>query len=86
MATNTITGTFTDTAGVSGSFSVTVVLNAPLTVSAVVVPMVSDAPTTRTLTVTPAGGAPPYTFGTPVATGITFIPVSGKPGQWTFVY
>ena len=86
MTTNTITGTVTDTAGVTGSFSVQVTLGTTFTVSAVVVPMVSDSPVTRTLTVTPAGGTPPYTFATPVSPGITFTPVAGKPGQWTFVF
>lgn len=84
MSTITITGTVTDSAGASGSYSVVVTLDS-FTLSAVVTPAMAPAGTTRTLTVTPAGGVAPFTFPTPTATGITFTP-SSLAGQWTFVY
>lgn len=83
--TITITGTVTDGAGASGSFSVPVTLDS-FTLAAVVTPSNAPAGTTRNLTVTPTGGTAPFTYGTPVGTGLTFTPVSGSPGQWTFVY
>jgi hypothetical protein len=85
MSTVTITGTVTDAAGATGSYSVVVTLDS-FTLSAVVTPAVAPAGTTRNLTVTPSGGTAPFTFGTPVGTGLTFTPVAGSPGQWTFVY
>jgi hypothetical protein len=84
-STLTITGTVTDAAGVAVPFTATAVLDS-FTVAATVTPQNAPAGTTRTLTVTATGGTAPFTFGTPVATGITFTPVSGQPGQWTFVY
>jgi hypothetical protein len=83
--TITITGTVTDSVGASGSFSVPVTLDS-FTVSAVVTPSVAAAGTTRNITVTVTGGTSPFVYGTPVATGLTFTPVTGQPGQWTFVY
>ena len=87
MASAIISGTITDTAGVVGSYSVTV-LTDEFSVAAVVVPLTAPAGTTRTLTVTPTGGTAPFTYAPPVASvpGITFTPVPNKPGQWTFVY
>lgn len=85
MSTVTITGTVTDSSGASGAYSVVVTLDS-FTLSAVVTPATAPAGTTRTLTVTPTGGTTPFTYLTPTATGITFTAVSGKPGQWTFVY
>lgn len=84
MSTITITGTVTDSAGASGSYTVVVTLDS-FTLSAVVTPAVAPAGTTRTLTVTPTGGVAPFTFATPTATGLTFTPVNGQQGQWTFV-
>jgi hypothetical protein len=83
--TITITGTVTDAAGATGSFSVPVTLDS-FTLAAAVTPSVAPAGTTRNLTVTPSGGTAPFTYGIPTATGITFTPVSGQPNQWTFVY
>lgn len=83
MSTITITGTVTDSAGASGSYSVVVTLDS-FTLSAVVTPAVAPAGTTRTLTVTPTGGTAPFTYATPTATGLTFTPVSAN--SWTFVY
>lgn len=80
----TITGTVTDAAGASGTFSVDVTIDS-FSLSASVSPAVAPAGTTRTLTVVPSGGTAPYTFGTPSATGLSFTPVTGSPGQWTFV-
>ena len=80
----TVTGTVTDAVGASGSFSVQVTLSS-FTLSAVVTPSVAPAGTTRNLTVTATGGTPPFNFATPVSAGLTFTPVSGQPGQWTFV-
>lgn len=84
MSTVTITGTVIDQAGATGSYSVVVTLDS-FTLSAVVTPSVAPAGTTRNLTVTPTGGIAPFTFSTPTGTGLTFTPVSGQPGQWTFV-
>jgi hypothetical protein len=81
----TITGTVTDASGATGSYTVTVTLDS-FSLSAVVTPSVAPAGTTRTLTVTPTGGTAPFTYSVPIATGITFTPVSGQPNQWTFVY
>jgi hypothetical protein len=83
--TITITGSGTDSLGVPFTFTTTATQEA-ITAAATVTPSVAPVGTTRTLAVTVSGGTPPYTFGTPVATGITFTPVSGQPGQWTFVY
>lgn len=80
----TITGTLTDAAGATATYSQTVTLDT-MTATAVVTPSVAPAGTTRNLTVTPSGGVAPYTFGTPSATGLTFTPVPATPGQWTFV-
>ena len=80
-----ITGTVTDAAGASGSYSTSVTLDS-FTLVAVVNPSNAVAGTTRNLTVTPTGGTDPFTFATPTGTGLTFTPVSGQPGQWTFVY
>lgn len=85
MPTIAITGSVTDAAGAVFPFSV-VATQDTFTVSAVVTPAVAPAGTTRNLTVTVVGGVPPFTFGSPVASGITFTPVTGQPGQWTFVY
>lgn len=85
MSTVTITGTVTDQAGASGSYSVTVTLDS-FTLAAVVTPAVAPAGTTRNLTVTPTGGTAPFTYSTPVGAGLTFTPVAGQPNQWTFVY
>ena len=85
MSTVTITGTVTDSAGASGSYSVVVTLDS-FTLSAVVTPAVAPAGTTRTLTVTPTGGIAPFTYSAPTGTGLTFTPVSGQPNQWTFVF
>lgn len=85
MSTVTITGTVTDQAGASGSYSIVVTLDS-FTLSAVVTPAVAPAGTTRTLTVTPTGGVAPFTYGAPTGPGLTFTPVAGVPGQWTFVY
>lgn len=84
MSTITITGTVTDAAGATGSYSVVVTLD-QFTVTAVVTPAVAPAGTTRNLTVTPNGGVAPFTFATPTGSGLTFTPVAGQPGQWTFV-
>ncbi len=83
-STVTITGTVTDAAGATGNFSVVVALSS-FTLSAVVTPQNAPAGTTRNLTVTPNGGTAPFSFATPVGTGLTFTPVAGQPGQWTFV-
>ena len=80
----TITGTVTDQTGASGSFSVPVTIDS-FTLAATVTPSVGPAGTTRNLTVVPTGGVAPFTYGTPVGTGLTFTPVTGQPGQWTFV-
>jgi hypothetical protein len=85
MSTVTINGTVTDAVGASGAYSVVVTLDS-FTLSAVVTPAVAPAGTTRNLTVTPTGGTAPFTYPTPTGTGLTFTPVSGQPGQWTFVY
>lgn len=79
----TITGTVTDTVGAVGSYSITANQDT-FTLAAVVTPATAPAGTTRTLTVTPTGGVAPFTYGTPVASGISFTPVSA--GKWTFVY
>lgn len=82
----TITGTITDTAGASYSFSTTATQDM-VTGSAVVSPAIAPVGTTRTITVTGTSSAGlPLTYGTPVAAGVTFTPVAGQPGQWTFVY
>ena len=83
-STVTITGTVTDQAGASGSYSVIVTLDS-FTLAAVVTPAIAPINTSRNLTVTPTGGTPPFTFNTPVGAGLTFTPVAGQPGQWTFV-
>jgi hypothetical protein len=83
-STVTITGSVTDSAGASGNYSVVVTLDS-FTLAAVVTPASAPAGTTRNLTVTPAGGTAPFTFGTPVGAGLTFTPVAGQPGQWTFL-
>ncbi len=85
MSTVTITGTVTDSAGAVGSYSVVVTLDS-VGATATVTPAVAPAGTTRNLTVTPTGGTAPFTFSTPVGAGLTFTPVTGQPGQWTFVY
>jgi hypothetical protein len=90
MITITITGSVTDANGASQTFSASAVIDAVTITSAVVSPLTAPAGTTRTLTViaTSSLGAA-LTFGTPVAAGIIFTPVSGQPsGQaaWTFVY
>lgn len=82
--TVTVTGTVTDNAGAVGSYSVNVTLDI-IGATAVVTPSVAPAGTTRNLTVTPSGGVPPFTFGTPIGTGLVFTPVAGQPNQWTFV-
>src|ERR1700730_2753577 len=69
MATVTITGTATDSAGVSGNFSVVVTLDS-FSLTAIVVPSIAPAGTTRNLTVTPIGGIAPFTFTTPVGAGL----------------
>ncbi len=84
-STITITGTVTDNAGATGNYSVVVTLDS-FTLVAVVTPANAPAGTTLNLTVTPSGGTSPFTFGTPTAPGITFTPVAGQPGQWTFVF
>ncbi len=83
--TITITGTGTDSVGVPFTFTATATQES-ITVTAVVTPAVAAVGTTRNLTVTASGGTAPYTFNTPVATGITFTPVTGQPNQWTFVF
>jgi hypothetical protein len=85
MSTITITGTVIDSDGASGNYSVVVTLDS-FTLAATVTPATAPAGTTRNLTVTPTGGIAPFTYATPTATGITFTPVSGQSGQWTFVY
>ena len=84
-STLTITGTVTDADGATGSYSTTVTLDT-VAATAVVTPAVAPAGTTRNLTVTPSGGVAPFIYSTPLATGLTFTPVSGQPNQWTFVY
>lgn len=84
MTVITITGTVTDAAGATGSYSVAVTLDS-FSLTAVVTPSNAPAGTTRNLTVTPTGGTAPFTFGTPVSSGITFTAISSLPGQWTFV-
>lgn len=84
MSTVTITGQVQDSAGAIGNYSVTVTMDV-VGATAVVTPAVAPQGTTRNLTVTPNGGVGPFTFSTPVGTGLTFTPVSGQPGQWTFV-
>jgi hypothetical protein len=83
----TVTGTFQDSSGTKGTYSGTVSFDAPPPLSATVeiTPATGPAGTVRTLKVTAIGGVPPYTFDTPVATGIVFTPVVGQPNQWTFV-
>lgn len=85
MPTLIITGTVTDSIGVVSNYSITANQDA-FTLAAVVTPSTAATGTTRTLTVTPTGGTAPFTYGAPVATGITFTPVTGKAGSWTFVY
>ncbi len=85
MSTVTITGTVTDSVGAVGNYSVIVTLDV-VGATATVTPAVAPAGTTRNLTVTPTGGTAPFTFSTPVGAGLTFTPVAGQPGQWTFVY
>jgi hypothetical protein len=89
-ASITITGTVTDASGAVSTFSTTVTTDQVTITSATVSPAVAPTGTQRTLTVvaTSSGGLA-LTFGTPVAAGITFTPVSAQPaGQaaWTFVY
>lgn len=74
------------TSGVSNSKPATTVDNFAIT--AVVTPASAPAGTTRNITVTANSGTgvAPFTFNTPTSPGITFTPVSGSPGQWTFVY
>lgn len=79
----TITGTVTDSLGVVSNYSISANQDT-FTLAAAVTPAIAAAGTTRTLTVTPTGGTAPFTYGTPVATGISFTNVS--PGKWTFVY
>jgi hypothetical protein len=86
MTTLTITGTITDSTGVTFSFSGVATQIAPITATIVITPAVAPVGTLRNLTVTPSGGVPPYAFGTPTAPGLTFTPVPNQPGQWTFVY
>jgi hypothetical protein len=85
MTAFSITGTAIDAAGATVNYSVLVTIDS-FTLSAVVTPSVAPAGTMRNLTVTPTGGVAPFTFSTPVGTGVTFTPVAGLPGQWTFVY
>lgn len=85
MGTLTIAFTVTDANGVVYSGTGTATQD-NLSATATVTPSVAAPGTNRTLVVTPSGGTAPYTFGTPTATGITFTPVTGSPGQWTFVY
>ncbi len=85
MSTITITGTVTDSVGATSPFSVTATADS-FTLTAVVTPQNAPVGTTRNLTVTPTGGTAPFTYGTPLATGITFTGVTGQPNQWTFVY
>ena len=58
--------------------------------SLVVAPQTAASGTSRTLTVQANSSAgATLTFNAPVATGITFTPVSGQPAgqaQWTFTY
>jgi hypothetical protein len=87
MSSVNITGTVTDTAGVTGSFSLAAYLGTTMIVGATCTPITSDTPVTRTVVVSPTGGTPPYTYSTPVSSGgQVMTPVAGKPGQWTFVY
>jgi hypothetical protein len=86
MTTITITGTITDTDGATASFSCSAQADT-ITGSGVVTPQTAPAGTTRNLTATGVSSAGlVLTYNTPVATGITFTPVSGQPNQWTFVY
>lgn len=85
MSTVTITGTITDAAGVVSNFTGTATIDV-LGATATIVPAVAPPGTTRTLTVVPVGGIAPFTFSPPVGAGLTFTPVAGQPGQWTFVY
>ena len=80
MSTVTITGTVTDSAGATGNYSVVVTLDS-FTATAVVTPAVAPAGTIRTLVVTPVGGVAPFTFDTPVGSGLTFTPVAGSLGS-----
>jgi hypothetical protein len=87
MSSINISGTVTDTAGVTGGFNITAFLGSTLIVGATVTPINSDTPVTRNVVVSPTGGTPPYTFSTPISSGgQTMTPVAGKPGQWTFVF
>lgn len=85
MTTITITGSVTDSVGTVFPFSTTATADTG-TATAVVTPANAAPGTTRNITVTMSGGTPSFTYATPVATGITFTPVSGQPNQWTFVY
>lgn len=82
----TITGTITDSSGLSTPFTAkaTIAASPPVIVSASVTPQSAPAGTTRTLTIVatdPQGGAITYN---PVAAGITFTPTT-TPGVFTFV-
>ncbi len=84
-ATITITGQVIDSIGAVWNFSTNAVQD-NLGGSAGVVPLTAPPGSTRTLTVAPAGGVGPFVFGVPSSPGVTFTPITGSPGQWTFVY
>jgi len=91
FTTLTIGGSVTDAAGTTQTWGGSCTATLPtdtITVSSVAVsPVSAPQGTSRTLTVvaTSSTGSA-LTFNTPTATGITFTPVAGSPGQWTFVY
>jgi len=87
MAIATITVTVTDSDGSSATGTTTVQTDTITITSITVTPQTAPVGTTRNLTVVATSSAGlALTYGTPVSAGITFTPVNGQPGQWTFVY
>lgn len=90
MSTINITGTITDSAGNSATFSTSATEDSVSIVSATVSPDPAPPGTTRTLTVvaTSSAGLPLTATLNPVS-GITFTSVPNQPAgtfAWTFVF
>lgn len=94
MPSISISITVTDAAGASATQNTTVVATGDVSVVTIdaltATPQSAPAGTNRTLDVTASSSSgAALTFATPVATGITFTPVTGQPtgrAKWTFVY